>query len=194
MTDFLKTWSGRNQAHLRIRARSGRAYEMFIEAPGACNGPRNLGTSLGTKPCQTPLETVMHDARKCKKSQLLSVSGFNNGLEVRVLPGSPLISKHLAHSVLSRRFVHCGDSHGSRPRQSLESVWARFCVGLKRGDLLHSRRAPAQEICSAWSSALKGKYCAFPICAHCDFELLLCLLCGPVCVQKLEVLFHVVLP
>jgi len=34
----------------------------------------------------------MHDARKCLKNQLHSISGFNSGLQVRVLPGSPLIS------------------------------------------------------------------------------------------------------
>jgi hypothetical protein len=34
----------------------------------------------------------MYDARKCLKNQLHSISGCNNGLQVRVLPGSPLIS------------------------------------------------------------------------------------------------------
>src|SRR6516164_6168887 len=37
----------------------------------------------------------MYDARKCLKSQLHSISGFNSGLEVRVLPGSPLIPHKL---------------------------------------------------------------------------------------------------
>src|SRR5438128_6092113 len=63
---------------------------------------RNLGTSLGTKPCQTPSETVIHDAWKCKKSQLHSVSGFNSGLEVRVLPGSPTKQKYLQENRYKR--------------------------------------------------------------------------------------------
>jgi hypothetical protein len=41
------------------------------------------------KPCRTPCKTVMSDARKCLKNQLYNISGFNNGLEVRVLPDSP---------------------------------------------------------------------------------------------------------
>ena len=51
----------------------------------------------------------MHDARKCLKNQLHSISGFNNGLQVRVLPGSPLSRKDLENSPTTRLFFHCGD-------------------------------------------------------------------------------------
>ena len=45
-------------------------------------------------------EGVMRSARK-----LLLISG----LQVQVLPGSPLFCKHLDHSAFSFLFAHCGD-------------------------------------------------------------------------------------
>jgi hypothetical protein len=52
-------------------------------SPAKCDfvATENLGTSLGTKPSRTLCKTAMHDARKCLKNQLHSISGFNNGLD-----------------------------------------------------------------------------------------------------------------
>ena len=50
------------------------------------------GHNFGNRTPQTPPKTVLQHARKCKKSQLLSVVGVGSGLEVRVLRGSPLLS------------------------------------------------------------------------------------------------------
>jgi hypothetical protein len=51
----------------------------------------------------------MYDAGKCLKSQLHSISGFNSGLQVRVLPGSPRDSKSI-HSVdEDSAAANCGD-------------------------------------------------------------------------------------
>jgi hypothetical protein len=43
------------------------------------------------------------------KNQLHSISEVNSGLEVRVLPGSPLIPKGLLFIPVSARFAHHGD-------------------------------------------------------------------------------------
>src|SRR6266571_1244147 len=58
----------------------------------------------------------MHDARKCKISQLHSVSGFNSGLQVRVLPGSPSAFNELAPSDFSetKNCAQCCATLGSK--------------------------------------------------------------------------------
>ena len=60
--------------------------------PAASSCASFAGTTLGTKPCRTPSKTAIQDARKCLDNQLHNVYGFNSGLQVRVLPGSPLSS------------------------------------------------------------------------------------------------------
>jgi hypothetical protein len=64
----------------------------------------------------------MYDARKCLKNQLHSISGFNNGLQVRVLPGSPLTCKDLAHFLGSCLSPYCGDFCGDSYLKSLSLV------------------------------------------------------------------------
>ncbi len=64
----------------------------------------------------------MYAARKCLKNQLLSISGCNNGLQVRVLPGSPFSYKDLPHFQTSRVFSYCGDFCGDSYQKSVSLV------------------------------------------------------------------------
>jgi hypothetical protein len=62
------------------------------------------------------MEPVMRSAR-----QPLLISG----LQVQVLRGSPLSSKHLATSAFSCLFVHCGDSSVVFQKTSRQDVLGR---------------------------------------------------------------------
>jgi hypothetical protein len=65
-------------------------------------GCQDSGTSLGTKRGQTPYKTVLLHTRKCKKSQLHSVSGVIRWFKVQILAGPFFVCKELGPSPPAR--------------------------------------------------------------------------------------------
>ena len=67
---------------------------------------------------QIPPKTVLYDAARGQKNQLLSSLVGNNGLEVRVLPGSPNFSSSLIQfpkKILRSRAIWLSEIRGESP-------------------------------------------------------------------------------